>query len=103
VIPNCILHLGAYTFEIGNEHPTSSTIGPPLFGNVVVNGSEIAFLSDICLADGSFGFERFTYTLTGDNLVITKASGPGQSSCGWQLGPNLWPLIAGTYTRVSAP
>jgi hypothetical protein len=103
----CTLHLGGNTFQVGEETPTAppptGTIGPPLFGNVVVNGSEIDFLSDICLADGSFGFERFTYTLTGNNLVITKASAPGQSNCSWQLGPSLWPLIAGTYTRVSAP
>jgi hypothetical protein len=103
----CILYLGANTFQVGDEYPNGTannlTIGPPLFGNVVVNGSEIDFISDICTVKGDFGFERFTFTLNGDILGITKAQGPGQSSCTWELGPSLWPFLAGTYTRVSGP
>jgi hypothetical protein len=103
----CILHLGAYTFQVGEEYPDgtsdSGTIGPPLFGNVVVNGSEIDFISDICGAGASFAVERFDYTLNGNVLVITRAPDPGQSSCTWVVGPSLWPYLAGTYTRLSAP
>jgi hypothetical protein len=103
----CILHLGANTFQVGEEYPdgtaNNGTIGPPLFGNVVVNGSEIDFISDICTVNGDFGFERFTYTLNGNILVIARAPGPGQSSCSWVVGPSLWPFLAGTYSRVSAP
>jgi hypothetical protein len=100
---NCTLYLGVYTFQVGDEHPTSGSIGPPLFGNVVVNGSEIDFISDICTASGDFGFERFSYTLNGNTLVIAKAPGPGQSNCGWGVGDSLWPALAGTYSRLSTP
>jgi hypothetical protein len=103
----CILYLGAHTFQIGDEHPDDATnqgtIGPPLFGNVVVNGSEIDFTSDICTVNGDFGFERFTYMLIGNILVITRAQGAGQSNCRWELGPSLWPSLAGTYSRVASP
>jgi hypothetical protein len=81
----------------------NGTIGPPLFGNVVVNGSEIDFISDICTVNGSFGFERFDYTLNGNMLAITRAPGPGQTSCVGNVTPGLWPPLAGTYARVSAP
>jgi hypothetical protein len=103
----CILHLGGNTFQVGEEYPAgtrdSGTIGPPLFGNVVVDGSEIDFISDICTANGDLGFERFTYTLNGNILVIARAQGPGQSTCTWVAGPSLWPFLAGTYTRLSTP
>jgi hypothetical protein len=98
---NCILHLGAYTFELGDEHPQSGNIGPPLFGNVVVNGSEIDFMSDISTPNGDFGFQRYTYSLNGNTLVITRAPDPGQSNCWGGQGP--WPLLAGTYSRVLTP
>jgi hypothetical protein len=52
---------------------------------------------------GGLGFERFTYTLNGSTLVITRAPGPGQSNCVWVIGPPLWPNLAGTYTRLSTP
>lgn len=103
----CILHLGGDTFQVGEEYPngtaSNGTIGPPLWGNVVVIGSEIDFISDICTAKADFGFERFTYTLNGNILVIAKAPGPGQSNCSWTTGASFWPFLAGTYTRVSAP
>jgi|ERR1700681_4515840 hypothetical protein len=103
----CILHLGGNTFQVGEEYPegtrNNGTIGPPLFGNVVVNGSEIDFISDICTVNGAFGFERFDYTLNGNMLVITRAPGPGQTNCVGSVTPGFWPPLAGTYTRVSAP
>ena len=99
-----ILHLGLYTFQVGDEHPDDATnggnIGPPLFGNVVVNGSEIDFMSDICTLNGDFGFERFTYTVNGNTLVITRTPGPGQSNCWAPSSPSLWPSLAATYSRI---
>ena len=94
-----VLHLGGYTWEFGdNEISAFGTLcgpGPCYIGNVVVNGSEIDFIDDTCTLKAAYGFERFTYTLTGNTLVLTRAQGPGQSACRW--------LLAGTYTRVSTP
>jgi hypothetical protein len=90
-----ILHLGAYTFQVGEE---GQQIAQLYFGNVVVNGSEIDFVSDFCTRNADFGFERFTYTQNGNTLVIKKAQGPGQSSCYSGLPP-----LAGTYSRVLTP
>jgi hypothetical protein len=102
---HCTLHLGGYSFQVGEETPAApdpgGTIGPALFGNVVVNGSEIDFISDICTLKGDFGFERFTYTMNGDTLVLTRAPGPGQSNC--VGGQGFWSPLAGTYSRVSTP
>lgn len=102
----CILHLGGNTFQVGEEYPNgtadSGTIGPPLFGNVVVDGSEIDFISDTCTPNANFGFERFTYTLNGNTLVLTRVQGAGQSNCAW-TGTSIWQLLSGTYTRVSVP
>lgn len=98
----CILHLGVYTFQVGEEYlnpPPPGNVTPPVYGNVVVNGSEIDFMSDVCTQTGDFGFERFTYKLTGNTLVITRAAGPGQSTC-WEVGQTPWPSLALTYTRV---
>jgi hypothetical protein len=94
---NNVLHLGGYTFEFGDEYAQSDsgTIcgpGPCQIGNVVVNGSEIDFIQDPC-GRGNYGFERFTYKLTGNTLVVTKMLVSGQSNCGL--------LMAGTYRRVS--
>ena len=85
------LYLGGYTFQVGDRGP----IAQLYFGNVVVNGSEIDFISDFCTRNAAFGFESFTYTVVGNTLVITRASGPGQSNCAIGL-----PRLAGTYTRV---
>lgn len=89
-----ILHLGAYTFQLGEEYDNPN-LGPLVFGDVVVNGSEIDFMSNVCTTSGDFGFERFTFTLSANILVITKAQGPGQSYCG-----SGWPWLPGTYSRV---
>jgi hypothetical protein len=102
---DCILYLAVYTFQVGEEYlnpPPPGNVTPPLYGNVVVHGSEIDFISDTCTANAGFGFERFTYTLNANTLVLTKAQGPGQSSCAW-TGTSIWPLLAGTYSRVSTP
>jgi hypothetical protein len=90
-----ILHLGAYTFQLGDNQPEPNICGHCVIGNVVVNGTEMDFIDDTCTLKAAFGFERFTYTLTGNTLVLTRAQGPGQSACQW--------LLAGTYSRVSAP
>jgi hypothetical protein len=105
-VSGCTLYLGLNNFQLGDEHPDDATnqgtIGPALFGNVVVNGSEIDFMSDECLVNGGFGFVRFTYTLNGNILVLARAPGPGESNCTW-FGPSVWPNLAGTYTRVATP
>ena len=88
-----ILHVGGYTFELGDVHPEPNICGYCVIGNVVVNGSEIDFIDDTCTLKADSGFERFTYTLSGNILVLTKAQGPGQSNCRW--------LLAGTYTRTA--
>ncbi len=90
-----VLHLGGYTFELGDVQPEPNICGYCVIGNVVVNSSEIDFIDDTCTLKADFGFERFTYTLSGNTLVITRAQGPGQSACRW--------LLAGTYSRVSTP
>jgi hypothetical protein len=90
-----ILHLGGYTFELGDVQPEPNICGYCVVGNVVVNGSEIDFIDDTCTAKADFGFERFTYTMSGNTLVLTRAQGPGQSACRW--------LLAGTYSRVLTP
>ena len=69
-----VLYLGGYSFLI-------QIIG----GNVVVNGSEIDFMVDPCEVD------RFSYTLTGDTLVLVRFS----MQCGFNF--------PGTYTRLAAP
>jgi hypothetical protein len=102
---NCTLYLGAYTFQIGNENldpgaANGGTIGPPLYGNVVVNGSEIDFMTDTCTSSGDFGFERFSYALEGNTLVLTRLSGP---SCFGIVSPGPWPTFAGTYLKTISP
>jgi hypothetical protein len=94
-----VLYLGGYTWELGTDQIDNfgnlCGPGPCYIGNVVVNGSEIDFIDDTCTLKAAYGFERFTYTLTGNTLVLTRAQGPGQSACQW--------LLAGPYTRVSTP
>ncbi len=66
------LCLGGYSFNFGGD----------IDGNVVVNGSEIDFISDICTNDAKFGFDRYKYTTTGDTLVLTRI---GTLNCHWGL------------------
>ena len=93
-----ILHMAAYTFQLGDETPDPTrypwNIGPDLYGNVVVNGSEIDFIAETCQYAYAYTVERYTYTLSGDTLMIAR--GPGQTQCGW-------PKLEGTYTRLSTP
>ena len=88
--------MGAYTWELGDESAEGPSLCGPghcYSGNVVVNGSEIDFIDNACTAKADFGFERFSYTLTGNTLVLSRMQGSGQSSCVW--------LMAGRYSRVS--
>ena len=73
-----VLYLGGYSFLI-------QIIG----GDVVVNGSEIDFMVDPC------GVDRFSYTLTGDTLVLARIGQLPPANCAFQ--------IQGTYTRLAAP
>ena len=64
----------------------------------MVNGRAIYFITDTCFAPasqstGQFGYEEYTYSLTGHTLVLVKASDPGQSICGFYL--------QGVYTRLA--
>jgi hypothetical protein len=93
-----VLHLAAYSFQFGEE-TNGPNLDPLAFGNVVINGSEIDFVSDACTSRG-FGFERYTYTLSGNTLVLARASGAGQSNCAGSGRP-YWPSFAGSYVRIS--
>ncbi len=73
-----VLYLGGYSFLI-------MIIG----GNVVVNGSEIDFMVDPC------GVDRFSYTLSGDTLVLARIGKLPPPACAFQF--------QGTYTRLAAP
>jgi hypothetical protein len=91
-----VLHLGEYTWELGDDSASEQNLCGPghcYTGNVVVNGSEIDFIDTACTIKADYGFERFSYVLTGNTLVLTRAQGPGQSNCVW--------LLAGIYSRVS--
>ena len=72
-----VLYLGGYSFLI-------QTIG----GNVVVNGSEIDFMVEPC------GVDKFSYTLTGNTLVLARIGTVPPPACAFQL--------QGTYTRLAA-
>jgi hypothetical protein len=86
--------MGQYSFDFGQGLTT---------GNVVVNGSEIDFISDICTPDAKFGYDRYHYAITGTTLVLTKFPTPNSSNlpssagawgnCGWKL--------EGSYTKVA--
>ena len=78
-----VLCLGGYTWDwIDNSVPN---------GNVVVNGSEIDFISDVCTNAATFGYDRYSYTITGDTLVLTRS---GPRTCGWAL--------QGSWTKVAS-
>lgn len=66
------LCLGGYSFNFTGD----------IDGNVVVNGSEIDFISEICTNDATFGFDRYKYTITGDTLVLTRIA---PLNCHWGL------------------
>jgi len=102
---SCTLYLAVYTFQYGEEYlnpPPHGNATPLVYGNVVVNGAEIDFMSDVCTTHGDFGFERYTYILSGNNLVLTRAPGGGQINCGGASTP-YWPSLEGTYTRATTP
>jgi hypothetical protein len=94
-----VLHVGGYTWEFDDNWRPSQHRGlcgggnHCYSGNVVVNGSEIDFIDATCTVKATAGFQRFTYVITGNTLVLTPLEGPGQSSCIW--------VLAGTYSRVS--
>jgi len=78
-----VLCLGGYTWDwIESSVPN---------GNVVVNGSEIDFISDLCTNAATFGYDRYSYTITGDTLVLTRS---GPRTCGWAL--------QGSWTKVAS-
>lgn len=72
------MYIGGYTMQFG-----------PIAANAVVSGSTIYFISDVCTNAGTYGYDTYHYTLTGDTLVLTRV---GAWNCGWRL--------QSTYTRV---
>jgi len=89
LLPTDTLCLGGYTFDFGQDF---------IVGNVVVNGSEIDFISDTCTAQATYGYDRYHYTVTGGALVLTRfpTSNTGaRGNCGWGL--------QGSYTKLSSP
>jgi hypothetical protein len=91
------LCLGGYTFEF--------VVGA-VDGNVVVNGDEIDFISDICTQAGTFGFDRYHYTISGTTLTLirlrdsTSSSSPGSGGLGTQIGNCGWKL-EGRWTKLA--
>lgn len=88
------IDLGGYTFQVLPASGCSCGSG-----NVVVNGPEIYFMTDACTPPSSpapvfkFGYETYSYTLTGSTLVLVRAADPRQSNCGFGF--------QGTYTRIA--
>jgi hypothetical protein len=52
---------------------------------------------DTCTSSSDFGFERYSYVLEGNTLVLTRVSGP---SCSGVVLPGLWPTLAGIYVKT---
>jgi hypothetical protein len=93
--PFYTLCMGGYTFDFGQGAAE---------GNVVVTGSEIDFISDTCTPDGSYGYDRYHFSIASGVLTLIKFPSPpppsGQTgtagawgNCGWR--------IAGTYAQIS--
>ena len=87
--------LGQYSFDVGRGYSV---------GNVVVNGSEVDFFSDVCGSNVARPYDGYRYTISGSRLVLTNLSkliarGTGLvdswSSCGWELD--------GSYSRLPGP
>jgi hypothetical protein len=74
------MYLGSYTMEFG-----------PIAANAVVKGSTIYFISDTCTPSGTYGYDTYHFTITGDTLVLTRV---GAWNCGWRL--------QSTFTRLAA-
>jgi hypothetical protein len=94
--PFYTLCIAGYSFDFGQGAGV---------GNVVVNGSEIDFISDTCTPDGNYGYDRYRFQLTNGVLMLVKFPSPppptGTTSsagawgnCGWRM--------AGTYTLLAS-
>ena len=87
--------LGQYSFDVGRGYSV---------GNVVVNGSEVDFFSNVCGSNVDMPYDGYRYTITGSQLVLTslakliaRGTGPvdSWSNCGWELD--------GSYSRLAGP
>jgi len=92
------LCLGGYTFDF---------VQASLDGNVVVNGNEIDFISDICTRAGTFGFDRYHYVISGSTLTLVRlrdssaSASPGSGALGTQIGNCGWKL-EGSWTKLAS-
>jgi hypothetical protein len=87
--------LGQYSFDVGLGYSV---------GNVVVNGSEVDFFSEVCGSNVRMPYDGYRYTITGSQLILTslanlipRGTGPvdSWSNCGWELD--------GAYSRLASP
>jgi hypothetical protein len=89
------IDLGGYTFQ-----PRDASGCACDSGNVEVSASAIYFMTDTCTPSASlnpvnkFGYEKYSYTLTGTTLILVRAPDPGQSNCGFSF--------QGSYTRIAS-
>jgi hypothetical protein len=89
------LCLGQYSFDVGQGFSV---------GNVVVNGSQVDFFSNLCGSNVGMPYDGYRFTISGDRLALTSLAkltprGTGSvdswSSCGWELD--------GSYSRLASP
>jgi hypothetical protein len=97
------IDLGGYSFQILDPsrcRPDTGTAWICNSGNVVVNGQTIYFISDSCYPPAGsaygdrFGYEKYTYSLFGNYLILTRATNTGVPDCGLRLD--------GTYQKLAA-
>jgi hypothetical protein len=96
------IDLGGYSFQVLDPsrcRPDTGTAWICSFGNVVVDGQTIYFITDSCyppagpLYADRFGYEKYAYSLFGNYLVLTRATNTGLQDCGFRLD--------GTYQRLA--
>jgi hypothetical protein len=97
------IDLGGYSFQLLDPsrcRPDIATAWICSSGNVVVNGSTIYFITDSCYPPAGsaygdrFGYEKYAYSLSGNYLILTRATNTGVPDCGLRLD--------GTYQRLAA-
>jgi hypothetical protein len=97
------IDLGGYSFQILDPsrcRPDIATAWICNSGNVVVNGQTIYFISASCYPPAGsaygdrFGYEEYAYSLSGNYLILSRATNTGLPDCGLRLD--------GTYQRLAA-
>jgi hypothetical protein len=98
------IDLGGYSFQLLDPsrcRPDTGTAWICSSGNVVVNGQAIYFITGSCYPPAGpsygdhFGYEKYAYSLTGNYLVLTRATADTSlPDCGLRLD--------GTYQRLAS-